>query len=361
MRRQSLKSPAELADAGLIAPDDLPALERVAARYAVAITPAMAELIEAGSPADPVARQFIPDARELQARADELADPIGDDPHEVVPGLVHRYRDRVLLKLVTVCAVYCRFCFRRETVGPQNAVAMPADGFAAVLDYIRSRPAIWEVILSGGDPLVLSPRRIAEVTAALSAIPHVKVLRWHTRVPVVAPERITAELAAALRSPTQAVYVAVHANHARELTPQARAACSTLVDAGIPLVSQTVLLAGVNDDAATLEALLRAFVETRIKPYYLHHLDRAPGTAHFRTSIAHGQHLMRELRGRLSGLAQPTYVLDIPGGHGKVPIGPQFLKSGDGADPATLYTVEDIGGCLHCYNGQQDEAVETKA
>jgi lysine 2,3-aminomutase len=170
----------------------------------------------------------------------------------------------------------------------------------------------------------------------------VKVLRWHTRVPAVDPGRITAGLAAALRSPAKAVYVALHANHARELTPAVRAACGRLIDAGIVMVSQTVLLRGVNDDAATLATLMRAFVECRVKPYYLHHPDLAPGTGRFRLTIAEGQAIVRQLRGRLSGLAQPTYVLDIPGGHGKVPVGPGYIDDGS-------RHVADPGGTLHEY------------
>ncbi len=201
------------------------------------------------------------------------------------------------------------------------------------------------MILTGGDPLILSPRRVAEVTAALGAIPHVKVLRWHTRVPAVAPERVTAELAASLRSQKQAVFVALHANHPREMTAAARTACARLVDSGIAMVSQTVLLHGINDDADTLEALMRAFVEARVKPYYLHHGDLAPGTAHLRTTIAEGQALMRALRERLSGLALPLYVLDIPGAHGKVPIGPSYLSK----DPNAGYLVKDAHGAPHAY------------
>ena len=174
-------------------------------------------------------------------------------------------------------------------VGPENGEALSADDLAAALDYIRATPAIWEVILTGGDPFVLSPRRIRDVTEALSAIPHVKVLRWHTRVPVVDPERVTEALIAALRATTKTVFVGLHTNHPRELTCEARAAIARIVDAGIPVVSQTVLLRGVNDDADTLEALMRTLVEVRVKPYYLHHGDLAPGTAHFRTTIAEGR------------------------------------------------------------------------
>ena len=201
--------------------------------------------------------------------------------------------------------------------------------------YIASDPGIWEVILTGGDPFMLSPRRIAGVTERLSAIPHVKILRWHTRVPVADPARVTSDLVAALTSSHKTVYVALHANHPRELTSDAQSACARIVDAGIPMLSQTVLLKGVNDDPEILATLMRAFVEARIKPYYLHHPDLAPGTSHFRMSIEEGQAIVRQLRGRLSGLAQPTYVLDIPGGHGKVPVGSGYIEEdGRVIDPA---------------------------
>jgi lysine 2,3-aminomutase len=338
-----------LAAEGLIPREKLAELEQVAERYAVSVTPAMAELINPADPGDPMARQFLPDVRELETAADERADPIGDDTHSPVPGLVHRYPDRVLLKIVTLCPVYCRFCFRREMVGPAPGAVLSREALATAVGYIRDHAEIWEVILTGGDPLILSPRRIAAVTAQLGRIPHVRVLRWHTRVPVVAPERVTDELVAALKSERQAVYIALHANHPRELTAEARAACARIVEAGLPMVSQTVLLQGVNDDAATLAALMRAFVESRVKPYYLHHGDLAPGTAHFRTPIRKGQALVRALRGRLSGLCQPTYVLDLPGGHGKVPIGPTYIHP-DGEDGgATRYLVEDFHGQRRAY------------
>ena len=320
------------------------ALARVAARYAVAITPAMEALIDPADPADPIARQFRPDVAELDRRPEELADPIGDDAHSPVEGIVHRYPDRVLFKPVHVCAVYCRFCFRREVVGPGAEQVLSRKAIQRALDYIRSRPEIWEVILSGGDPLVLSPRRLAGITEALAAIEHVRVLRIHTRLPVAHPGRITDGLVAALRASGKAIWVVLHANHPRELTPAARAACARLIEAGIPMLSQSVLLRGVNDDPATLEALMRAFVETRIKPYYLHHGDLAPGTAHLRTTIAEGQALMRETRGRVSGLCQPAYVLDIPGGHGKSPIGPCYL-----AETEDGFEAEDWQGRRHAY------------
>jgi lysine 2,3-aminomutase len=342
--RQTLKSAAALADAGLISRAEAEALAAVETRYAVAVPPAVAALIDPADADDPIARQFVPDARELLRQPGEHDDPIGDELKSPVAGIVHRYPDRVLLKAVSVCPVYCRFCFRRETVGPGKAAALSDAELEAALAYIRGHSEIWEVILTGGDPLVMSPRRVAEITRALEAIAHVKIVRWHTRVPVVTPERVTDELSEALRSTSKTVYVALHSNHPRELTGTARAACARLIDAGAAMVSQTVLLKGINDDADTLEALMRALVETRVKPYYLHHGDLAPGTAHLRTTIAEGQALMRELRRRLSGLALPTYVLDIPGAHGKVPVGPAYLAEGENG-----YAIADARGGTHTY------------
>src|SRR5258707_737467 len=325
----TLREPAELVAHGLAAAADLPDLEKVAARYAVAVTPDIAALIDPHDPGDPIARQFIPSAEELLAQPGESADPIGDHSHSPVAGIVHRYPDRVLFKLVHVCAVYCRFCFRREMVGPGKATALAHAAYDEAIGYIRAHPEIWEVILTGGDPLMLSPRRLAEIMAELAAIDHVRIIRIHTRVPVADPARITAEMIAALKVTGATTWVALHANHARELTDRARAACAGMIDAGIPMVSQSVLLRGVNDTAAVLEALMRAFVECRIKPYYLHHGDLAPGTSHLRTTLADGRELMLNLRGRVSGLCQPDYVLDIPGGHGKAPVGPSYLSVQD--------------------------------
>lgn len=349
----TLRRPDELVARGLARSADLPDLEKVAARYAVAVTPEVAELIDAADPADPMARQFIPSAEELLTSPGENADPIGDEAHSPVDGIVHRYPDRVLFKLVHVCAVYCRFCFRREMVGPGKATALSDDAYRAALDYIGSHGEIWEVILTGGDPLMLSPRRLAEIMADLAAIDHVRIIRIHTRVPVADSARVTPELVAALKVEGATTWIAVHANHPREFSAIARAACARLADAGIPLVSQSVLLRGVNDDAATLESLMRTFVECRIKPYYLHHGDLAPGTAHLRTTIEQGQALMRALRGRVSGLCQPEYVLDIPGGHGKSPIGPGYLSQDESAhrdlSQETRYRVADYCGDVHLY------------
>lgn len=339
---QTLRSLDALAAEGLLSPD--PRLAEAARSLAIAVTPEMVSLIDRTDPTnDPIARQFVPSGAETEIAPEELADPIGDEARSPVKGIVHRYPDRVLLKPLHVCPVYCRFCFRREKVGP-GGEALSADELDAAITYIRERPAIWEVILTGGDPLMLAPRRLADLMAALDSIPHVAVVRVHSRVPIVDPERVTDELVRALKPGRVGVWLGVHCNHARELTPGAHAALKRLADAGLQLLSQTVLLRGVNDDVETLEQLMRALVTARVKPYYLHHPDLVRGTGHFRVSIEEGQALMRALRGRLSGLAQPTYVLDVPGGHGKVPVGPGYL----GDDPAAA-EVEDAFGGRHRY------------
>jgi len=351
----TMREPTELASHGLVSVADLPELAKVAARYAIAVTPDVAALIDPDDPQDPIARQYIPSAEELVSQPGEIADPIGDDAHSPVSGIVHRYPDRVLFKLVHVCAVYCRFCFRREMVGPGKATALSEGAYHNALAYIRAHPQVWEVILTGGDPLMLSPRRLKEIMTDLARIDHVKNIRFHTRVPVAEPARISREMVAALKVQGATTWIALHANHAREFTRKARAACAALVDAGIPMVSQSVLLRGVNDNPAALEALMRCFVECRIKPYYLHHGDLAPGTSHLRTTLERGREIMAALRGRMSGLCQPDYVLDIPGGHGKAPAGPAYLEpinslsaERDQADERR-YRVVDYCGEVHLY------------
>lgn len=337
---RTFRDAGALAARGLIAPAALPKAARVAARYAVGVSEDVAALIDPDDAADPIARQYLPDPRELTTTPEERADPIGDAVHSPCEGLVHRYPDRVLLKLVDVCAVYCRFCFRREMVGPGGGGVLAPAALDAAMAYVAARPQIWEVILTGGDPLAASPRRLADVAERLAAISHIKILRVHTRLPVAASEQVRSELIEALMRSGKRVYVAVHANHPRELTPAARSACARLAAAGCVLISQSVLLRGVNDDPDVLASLMRGFVEAGIKPYYLHHPDLAPGTSHFRLDLAEGQALVAALRGRVSGLCQPHYVLDIPGGHGKVPVGPSYLDDG---------RVRDWQGGTHAY------------
>ena len=293
---------------------------------------------------DAVARQYLPDEREAVILPEENADPIGDFTHSPVKGLVHRYPDRVLLKITDTCAVYCRFCFRKEMVGKGNGVLSPFE-IGDALNYIRQNPQIREVILSGGDPLTLSNRRLSDLLAALDSIPHLDIIRFHTRAPLVTPDRIDEELQALFLAQKKALYVVVHVNHAQEINEAVRDAFFRLSRSGVVLLSQTVLLKDINDNTSTLEALFRTLLANRVKPYYLHHPDLAPGTSHFRLTIEEGQDIIRQLRGRVTGLAYPTYVLDIPGGYGKVPLSPSYLEElADGT-----YKVEDIDGRKHAY------------
>jgi lysine 2,3-aminomutase len=339
---KTLTLPEELIAAGLAAPEDAAALVEVAARYSVAVPSGVAALIESRN--DPIGRQFLPHAAELRVLPQERADPIGDDAHEVARGLIHRYPDRALLKLTSVCPVYCRFCFRRARVGAGTSGLLDEEALDAAFAYLAAHEDIWELIVTGGDPLAVSPRRLAALSERVRPLAHVKILRFHSRVPALTPERITPELIAAIQSSGKTLYIALHVNHPRELTPSARAACERLIEAGIALVSQTVLLRGVNDDVETLSQLMRTFVELRIKPYYLHHGDLAPGTSHLRLPLEEGQALVGALLGRLSGLCQPTYVVDIPGGYGKAPVGPAYAaREGDG------WRIEDWRGKSHFY------------
>jgi lysine 2,3-aminomutase len=348
--RRVTKGPDDLVAMGLVDPRRVEEIRRIAAEYAVALTQDVADLIDPAEPDDPIAAQFVPTGAELADAPEECADPIGDERWSPLRGIVHRYPDRVLLKPTLLCPVYCRFCFRREVVGKEKAMLDRA-ALERAFDYIRQRPQIWEVIVTGGDPFLLAPRRLAEIVHVLDQVPHVGVIRFHTRVPVVDPQRIRPALLNALAA-EKAVYVVIHANHPRELTPQARNALLQLSCAGIPLLSQTVLLRGVNDNAAVLESLFRGLVAMRVKPYYLHHADLARGTAHFRTGIATGQRLVSSLRGRVSGLCQPTYVLDIPGGYGKVPIHPCAISR---TGSSGRWTVEDCAGVQHNYPADPEE------
>jgi lysine 2,3-aminomutase len=345
MKTKTLHSLNELINHQLVNKDDELALQKVTENFSIAITEQMFHLIDKQNSDDPIAKQFVPSTLELTIHQKEKSDPIGDKVHTKVKGIVHRYPDRCLFTPVHVCPVYCRFCFRKEKVGHGDETLTPNE-LEQAFQYIENHPAIWEVILTGGDPLILKPTLLKKIIQRLHTIPHVEVIRIHTRVPVVDSARINAEMIDALNS-HQPVYVVLHANHSQEFTPAAIQACANLVNAGIPLLSQTTLLKNINDNVETLSQLMRCFIKHRIKPYYLHHADLVPGTSHFRTSIAQGQQLMRELRGRFSGICQPTYVLDIPGGFGKVPIGPQYLKQ---LDESASYCVEDYQGQLHVYD-----------
>ena len=335
---QTLREADALLDAALIAPDRRDAIARVAARYAIAIPPALQSLIEHAD--DPIARQFVPHEDELVTAPHETADPIADEALSPVRGIVHRYKDRALLKPLLVCPVYCRFCFRREQVGPDGGLLSSTE-LEAAYAYLRAHTELREIILTGGDPLMLSPRRLGAILQVLDAIPHIETLRVHTRLPIATPETVTPDLLGALRT-EKPLWLAIHANSAREFTPASRAALAQLARVA-PLLGQSVLLAGVNDSPEAMEALLRAMLAARIKPYYLHQLDAAPGTARFHVPIERGRAILAALRGRISGLAIPAYVLDIPGGHGKVPIAPDHWRN----DPGHGATVLDRDGNPH--------------
>lgn len=299
--------------------------EALEKKYAIAVPPTFAALIE--HPDDPIGRQVLPDERELHSRPYEIEDPTADEKFSPIAGIIHRYPHRVLLKPLLVCPLYCRFCFRREFVG--QTAKTHQGGFLShphlekALDWIEAHTEINEVILSGGDPLMLSPRRLDVILRRLDRIKHVKTLRIHSRVAVATPERITPEMLRVLKT-EKPLWLAIHANHAREFSPQAREAIFNLRKAGILLVSQSVLLKNVNDSVEALADLFENFLEMGVKPYYLHHLDPAPGTAHFKVEIQDGLALLEQLRGRLSGLAWPIYTAERPQGGGKIPLGPAY-------------------------------------
>lgn len=316
---RTLRTPSALREAGLLRPGAEADAARVAERFAISVTDHVAGLIDRADAEDPIARQYIPDAAELVTAPHEVEDPTADAPFTPVKGVVHRYPDRALLKPLLACPVYCRFCFRREVVGPDGGLLTEAE-LDAALAWFEATPAVREAVLTGGDPLMLSPRRLGAILRRLAAVPHIDTLRIHTRVPVAEPSRVDAALLAAL-DVGKPVFMAVHANHAREFAPAAVAALERLARNGTPLLGQSVLLRGVNDSAQALEDLFRAMLRARVKPYYLHALDPAPGTARFAVPDDEGLALLRTLRGRVPGLAIPTFVRELPHGGGKRPIG----------------------------------------
>lgn len=331
--------------------DESSPFQQLLKKYAIAVSPQIQQLLTDPQIQDKTAiyKQFIPSLQELEQTSQENRDPIGDDAFSPVKGIVHRYPDRVLFKPVHVCPVYCRFCFRREMVGP-NSESLSTAQIADAYEYIRNTSGIWEVIFTGGDPLILKPSQLKRLLQPLIEIEHVAVIRFHTRVPVVTPEAISRELVDALKSSGKTVYVVLHANHPSEFSEAAKQACQKIIDAGIPMLSQSVLLKGINDNVETLTELMRLFVAHRIKPYYLHQGDLAPGTSHFRTTIETGQRLMKALRGRISGLCQPEYVLDIPGGFGKIPLTPCYIKKlSEQVGLATQYQLTDFNDNVHTY------------
>jgi len=293
-------------------------------KFAVAITPHFAELIDPNDPNCPIRRQVVPREEELLVGPGDMTDPCGEDHDEVVPGLVHRYPDRVLLLALDTCAAYCRYCTRSRLVSQGELDPLPRR-LDAVIAYLEAHTEVRDVLLSGGDPLLMSEDRLDEVLGRIRAIPHIEFVRIGSRVPSFLPQRITPELVAVLRK--HRVWLSLHFCHAREVTPDVANACDLLADGGIPLGSQTVLLKGVNDDVQTLKDLFHALLKVRVRPYYLYQCDPVVGTGHLRTSVAKGIELISGLRGHTTGYAVPTYVIDAPGGGGKVPIQAETIVS----------------------------------
>lgn len=343
-RAKSLTTAKALIESDLIEKKQFKAIESVVKKYALNIPNHMLTLIDKNNISDPIAKQVVPSSNELIQKNNESSDPIGDEKHSPVEGIVHRYKDRVLFKLNSACAVYCRFCFRREMVGPGKNQLQQNEIDKAV-DYIKSHKEIWEVILTGGDPLILSPAKIQRLVSQINKISHVKILRVHTRVPIAAPHLINENLIKAITSSKKTIYISIHINHEREISEKTVKICKLLSENGIALVGQTVLLKGVNDDTDVLEKLFRKMMENRILPYYLHHPDLAKGTSHFSVPISHGQEIMKKLRGSVSGLALPNYMLDIPGGYGKVPLTPSHIMQ----NKKNSVIIEDVHGITHEY------------
>ncbi len=302
-------------------PIDQDAVDRVIRKFPMRINPYFLSVIYAAGA--PLWRQAVPDSAELAEDSALAPDPLSEDPQSPVPNLIHRYPDRVVFMISNQCAMYCRHCMRKRRVGRNQRVTR--DSVGQGMAYIREHPAVKEVILSGGDPLLISDEWLTEILSQLRNMGHVDLLRVHSRAPCTLPQRITPALTHLLAE-YPPLYLNIQFNHPAEMTPAAAAACRRLVDAGIPLGSQTVLLKGVNDDAETMMHLMRTLLKNRIRPYYLHHADPVEGTQHFRTRIETGLHIMRELRGRIAGMGVPQYMIDLPGGGGKIPLLPEYIK-----------------------------------
>ncbi|MGH7270168.1 MAG: KamA family radical SAM protein, partial [Polyangiaceae bacterium] len=315
--RNAVTSADHLARAIPLTPRELAGAHRAEEQgLPLRITPYYLSLVDPNDPACPIRRQCVPDGREGEDVPGDLVDPLGEESHEVAPHLVQRYPDRVLLLATDRCAVYCRFCTRSRMVGAGDG-AVSIEALGPALAWLRAHPEVRDVIVSGGDPLAMATDRIVRVVAAVRAVDSVETIRLATRVPVTLPMRVTSELVAALR-PLHPLWVMTHFNHPRELSPEAVAACARLVDAGFPVNNQTVLLAGINDDAQILEQLFRGLVRARVRPYYLLQADPVRGTGHLRTPLARGVELMGKLQGSVSGIALPKFICDTPGGLGKV-------------------------------------------
>jgi lysine 2,3-aminomutase len=344
-KRPVLRTIESLVEAGLLPPDASDTMETLAKQYALAITPDLVDLMDADNPEDPIRKQFVPDLRELTVTADEIDDPIGDEAHEKTTGLIHRYDNKALLKLVGTCPVYCRFCFRREMVGPVKGDTLTAHEIETALASIEATPDLREIIITGGDPLILSLERLHKLASRLGQITHLEKIRWHSRFPVASPNKVTDAMAEALAASGKLTRLALHINHPREFSPAVRTAIATLQKHQIEILSQTVLLAGVNADLDTLQELKTCFTTTGMTPYYLHHPDLAKGTGHFRFSLHDGLALIRRWYQKNPDQLMPRYMLDLPGGFGKIDLLSDAVKALDDQ----TFDITDRHGRVHRY------------
>lgn len=308
-----------------LTPEEFAGTQLANHKLALAITPYFFNLIDPADENCPIRRQVIPRVEETHTASWEMSDPCGEDSHSPVPGLVHRYPDRVLFLVTDRCASYCRYCTRSRLVSNATGYDFHPE-FDKQLAYIAAHPEIRDVLLSGGDPLLFSDEKLEYLLSRLRAIPHIEFLRIGTRIPIFLPQRITPELCAMLKQ-FHPLFISIHSNHPRELTTEVREALGRLADAGIPLGNQSVLLKHVNDDAEIMKAQLQKLLMCRVKPYYLYQCDLIAGSAHLRASVRSGLEIMENLRGHTTGYAVPTYVIDAPGGGGKVPVSPEYVLS----------------------------------
>lgn len=346
--KRRLNSAKDLLDHGLIEDRDFGVIDLVSKHYSIGLSDHIVANIDSASN-DPIALQYIPQAQELESTKYERSDPIGDETHSPVKGIVHRYPDRVLLKIVEACPVYCRYCFRREMVGQGNG-ALSTEELNKALDYIKAKTEISEVILTGGDPFILSAKQLNIVISALDTIPNVRFIRIHTRTPISDPERISNELCEALEI-SKPIYICLHINHSKEMTQFVRKAIRNINKTGATLLSQSVLLKNINDNTQTLYDLFKDLLSENVKPYYIHHPDLAKGTKHFRLPLKRGMEIMKDLQGQLSGIAIPHYMLDIPGGYGKIPVNESYIRE----QSKGHYELTDYQGKKHSYKDDCDE------
>ncbi len=308
-----------------LTPEEIEGIKHSKGRLALAVTPYFASLMDPTNSNCPLRRQAIPRIEEIHLSKNDMVDPCGEDKDSPVPGLVHRYPDRVLLLVTDQCAVYCRYCTRRRLVGSSER-SITQGNFEEVLKYLKTHRKVRDVLLSGGDPLLLENERLEEILSRLRALTHIELLRIGTRAPVTLPQRVTSGLVRMLRK-YHPLMISIHFTHPKEITDSVKKACGELADSGIPLGSQTVLLKGINDKPYIMKKLVHELLKARVRPYYIYQCDLATGTEHFRTSVSTGIQIMEKLRGHTTGYAVPTYVIDAPGGGGKIPVGPVYLVS----------------------------------